>query len=59
VSGDFRVGLHVQSIDPTGGSDSYINDTPDTPDVPEPAGLLLFGAGLAVAAARMRRVVAR
>jgi hypothetical protein len=59
VSGDFRVGLHVQSISPTGGSDSYINVAPDSPTVPEPAGLLLFGAGLAVAAARMRRFVAR
>jgi hypothetical protein len=42
-SGDFRLGIHVQSIVGTGGSDAYINLSP----VPLPPALLLFGTVLA------------
>jgi hypothetical protein len=43
-SGTFIVGIHVQSF-ANGGSESFINDTPMAP-VPEPATLILLGAGL-------------
>jgi len=39
--GDFRVGLHVISIQPQGGSDSYVNNV-----VPIPAAGWLFGSAL-------------
>jgi hypothetical protein len=39
-NGDLRIGLHVQAIGTTGGSDSYVNK------VPEPTTLLLLGLGL-------------
>jgi hypothetical protein len=42
-SGALRIGIHVQAIAPTGGSDSYVNTGNR---VPEPATLLLIGAGL-------------
>jgi len=38
--GSLRIGLHVQAIGTTGGSDSYVNR------VPEPGTLLLLGSGL-------------
>jgi len=47
-SGSLRIGLHVQAIGETGGSDSYVNL------VPEPYTLLLLGLGL-VGVAGMRR----
>ena len=47
-SGELRIGLHVQSIAPQGGSDSYVNR------VPEPVTLLLLGLGL-VGVAGIRR----
>jgi hypothetical protein len=40
--GSLRIGLHVQSIGTTGGSDSYVN----TPPIPEPGTLILLGSGL-------------
>ena len=48
ANGSLRMGLHVQAIQPLGGSDSYVNL------VPEPYTLLLLGLGL-VGVAGMRR----
>ncbi len=42
ASGDLRIGIHVQSIPPTGKSDSFVN----TPAVPIPPTALLLGSGL-------------
>ncbi len=42
-SGDFRVGLHIQSIDTSGKSDSYVNQLSP---VPLPAAAWLFGSAL-------------
>ena len=42
ASGDLRIGIHVQGFD-SGGSESFINN-PNP--VPEPATMLLLGAGL-------------
>jgi hypothetical protein len=41
--GDLRIGIHVQAIGTSGGSDSFVNDGIK---VPEPGTLLLLGAGL-------------
>lgn len=50
VSGDLRIGIHVQGYD-TGGSESFINN------VPVPAAVWLFGSGLLglVGVARRKR----
>ena len=48
ANGSLRMGLHVQAIGTTGGSDSYVNL------VPEPYTLLLLGLGL-VGVAGVRR----
>jgi hypothetical protein len=45
ISGDLRLGLHVQAIGTSGNSDGFINNPLDP--VPLPAGLLLFLSGLA------------
>lgn len=45
-SGELELGLHVQAIAPQGGSDSYISTGTPPTNVPEPATLGLFGAGL-------------
>jgi hypothetical protein len=42
-TGDLRIGLHVQSIGQSGGSDSFVNVGNK---VPEPGTLILLGAGL-------------
>jgi hypothetical protein len=43
-NGALRLGLHVQGIGTTGGSDSYVNNPPSA--VPLPAGVWLFGTAL-------------
>jgi len=43
-----RIGLHVQAIGATNGSDSYVT-------VPEPTGVLLFGIGALIAGAAIRK----
>ena len=45
ISGDLRLGMHVQAIGTSGQSDGFINNPLDP--VPLPAGLLLFLSGLA------------
>ena len=45
ISGDLRLGMHVQAIGTSGDSDGFINNALDP--VPLPAGLLLFLSGLA------------
>jgi hypothetical protein len=45
LSGDLRIGLHVQAIGLSGDSDAFINNPP--PPIPLPAGLVLFLSGLA------------
>lgn len=51
-NGSMRIGLHVQGF-ASGGSESFLN-TPGNP-VPEPATMLLFGAGIAGIAGMVRR----
>jgi hypothetical protein len=45
-TGELVLGMHVQAIGQQGGSDSYINGTPPTTEVPEPGTLAVFGLGL-------------
>ena len=45
ISGELRLGMHVQAIGTSGDSDGFINNPLDP--VPLPAGLLLFLSGLA------------
>jgi hypothetical protein len=52
-SGSLRIGLHVQAIGTTGGSESFINN-PNP--VPEPATLGLVGAGLLLLGWRKRKI---
>jgi hypothetical protein len=42
--GSLRIGLHVQSIAPQLGSDSYVNN--NVTSVPEPGTMMLLGSGL-------------
>jgi len=49
--GSLRIGLHVQAIGTTGGSDSYVNV------VPVPGAVLLGFLGLGYAGMRLRREV--
>lgn len=51
-TGSLRIGLHVQSIGTTGGSEGFIN-TPNP--IPEPATLGLVGAGLLLLGWRRRK----
>lgn len=53
ASGELRIGLHVQAIGQTGGSDSYINN-PNP--IPLPGAALLGALGLAVAGWAKRRM---
>jgi hypothetical protein len=62
-SGDLRIGMHVQGIDPNGGSDSFLNnptggtvptDPTNSTDVPEP-GVTLALVGVGIAGLRSRR----
>lgn len=59
VTGELRIGLHVQAIGQTGGSDSYINNPGGgQEEVPEPTTLGIWAIGLAcsaIARARYRR----
>jgi hypothetical protein len=50
ITGGLRVGLHVQGIGPTGGSDSFV-----TTQIPEPTSLSLLGVGLLASTALLRR----
>lgn len=52
-TGELRIGLHVQSIGTTGGSDSYVNVNV----VPVPGAVLLGFLGLGYAGMRLRREV--
>jgi hypothetical protein len=61
VSGDLRIGFHVQDIGVSGGSDSLvnivtpeINELGDDPVVPEPSTWLLMSAGVVALIARRR-----
>lgn len=60
VTGDLRIGLHVQAIGAPGGSDSYVNggrngNQDNPPIVPEPASLAIWGMGLGLVALVGRR----
>ena len=61
ADGDLRIGIHVQAIGATGGSESFVccGGTPGgvavtATGVPEPSTLVLFGAGLLAFARRFR-----
>jgi hypothetical protein len=45
-AGSLSIGLHVQAIGTTGGSDSYVNLPPGTAPVPVPPTVWLMGSGM-------------
>jgi len=55
-SGDLRIGMHIQSIGTTRGSDSYVNGRPSFgPPIPAPAAIAVFGVALAGLGLALRR----
>jgi len=55
-NGLLRIGMHIRSIDPQGGSDAYVNgDRPPPPMVPLPGTAAMGAVGLGVVASRRRR----
>ncbi len=55
ASGDLRVGLHIISIDPQGGSDSYVTGGDPPPIIPLPTTAAMGIVGMVGLASRRRR----
>jgi hypothetical protein len=55
VLGNNPAGGGVPSYTSNGGGDNHLRDDPARGDIPEPASLLLFGAGLTMLGTRLRR----